>query len=295
MKLVLVFLFCLISFSCRKRLDNFLFNPDNSITEYKLDDYQGEVSIAVGEEYYIGPEMINRFSVPLISGNDTLDIAMIYVGDISTINQDTVLLYCHGNKDHMDFYWPRQKLYANLGEKNRVGVLSLDYPGYGLSEGETTEENMYASVNLALEWLKEMGVTQERLVMFGFSLGSSPVCEIAGNEGFALRPNKIILEAPFASAEVMVQDASILNMPSSYFVNLKIDNAEEIKKCTMPLLWIHGRDDLFLSFETHGQVVYDNHLGVKMAVSVDGGGHENTPTIYGLSNYLKDIENFIFQ
>ncbi len=295
MKLVLLFVVCLISFSCRKRLDNFLFNPDNSITEYKLDDYQGEVSIAVGEEYYIGPEMINRFSVPLISGNDTLDIAMIYVGDISTINQDTVLLYCHGNKDHMDFYWPRQKLYANLGGKNRVGVLSLDYPGYGLSEGKPTEENMYASVELALKWLKDMGVTNDKLIMFGFSLGSAPVCEIAGNDGFSLTPHKIILEAPFASSEVMVQDAAVLNMPSSFFVNVKIDNAEEIKKCTMPLHWIHGKADDFLSFESHGKLVFDNHSGLKSSTEVEGGGHENTPIIYGLENYLQDLETFIFQ
>ena len=35
----------------------------------------------------------------------------------------------------MDFYWQRAKLLANVGGKNRFGVMYLDYRGYGLSEG----------------------------------------------------------------------------------------------------------------------------------------------------------------
>jgi hypothetical protein len=39
-----------------------------------------------------------------------------------------------------------------------------------------------------------------------------------------------LLEAPFASSKVMVQDATGLSLPASFVTDLKIDNAEEIKK-----------------------------------------------------------------
>lgn len=285
----------IISVSCRKRLDSFLFSNDNSITEYKLDNYSGRTTLDVGNEYDIEDSMIHKFMIPMKFEAKQLQIAAIYVGDISKIATDTVIMYCHGTADHMDFYWPRQKLYANIGGKHRFGVLMIDYPGYGLSEGNPTEANTYASVDAGLNWLKNNGLTSDRLVLFGFSLGTAPTCEVAGNPlNYALAPGKFILEAPFASSEVMVQDAALVAMPASYFVNVKVDNAEEIKKATVPLLWIHGEADTYLSIHTHGELVYGNYpLATKTAVRVPGGDHENTPMVMGYNNYLKAILDFI--
>jgi pimeloyl-ACP methyl ester carboxylesterase len=281
--------------SCRKRLDDFLFNNDNSITEYLLDDYTGETTLDVGSAYHVEDSMIHFIQFPINDNGTVLNISAIYVGNIAEIASDTVIMYCHGTAKHNDFYWPRQKLYASLGSKHRFGVLMVDYAGYGLSEGKPTESNMYASVNGALHWLKTNGLTNDRLVLFGFSLGTAPTCEVAGNTtNFEMAPSKIILEAPFASSAVMVQDASLLALPASYFVNVKIDNAEEIKKVTVPLLWIHGEADSFLSIHTHGEVVFNNYQGpAKTAVRVPGGNHEDTPYIMGYSNYLQAILNFM--
>lgn len=279
--------------SCNKRLDDFLFNP-SQIDEYKLDNYDGPVSLDLEGNYFVPQSMIHKFSFPIEWEGEVLNIHAIYTGDLNSINTDTVIMYCHGNRDHMDFYWPRQKIYSHLGHITRFGVLMIDYPGYGLSEGEITEENMYVSVDGALKWLKSQGLTDDRLVMFGFSLGSAPVCKVAGEKNFAMNPSKIILEAPFASAEKMIQDAALLAMPSSYFVNLKIENAEQIKNVSVPLLWMHGEADDFLEISKHGEVVYKNYGGPsKTAVRVPGGGHESTPTILGYENYSAAILEFI--
>jgi fermentation-respiration switch protein FrsA (DUF1100 family) len=194
----------------------------------------------------------------------------------------------------MDFYWCREKLYANIGGLGRYGVLMFDYPGFGMSEGTATEANMYASTSSAISWLKDRGLSNDRFVMFGFSLGSAPVCEVAGHASeYVLQPSKIILEAPFASAEIMIQDAALLSMPGSFLVDLKIDNATEIKKVNVPLLWIHGMADSFLSMSSHGQLVYDNKTGVKESVLVPGGEHETTPFVMGYQAYIDRLEAFI--
>ncbi len=287
-------LILLVSTSCRKRLDDFLFNGDNTITEYLLDDFNDEVTLIVGDEYKIADSMIHRLTIPMEYDGETYSIGAVYVGEISKIATDTILLYCHGTKDHIDFYWPRQKLYANLGGKNNFGVLMFDYPGYGISTGKTTEVNMYASTSAAMLWLKDRGLTNERTILMGFSLGCAPVCELTAKSNYPLQPHKIILEAPFASAEAMIQGSTILNLPSSYFVNLKVDNAEEIKSIQQPLLWIHGIDDNFLSIETHGEVVFKNYHGIYgEAIRVPGGDHENTPFVFGYTNYMTAILNFI--
>lgn len=281
---------------CRKRLDSFLFNNDNSITEYKLDSYGGDLSLEVPVDYLVPDSDIHMFEYQIKEEGKNLNVSAIFVGNINKISVDTVILYCHGNKDHMDHYWPRQKLLSHLGEQGRFGVLMFDYPGYGLSEGEPTESNVYAATDGAMKWLQSQGLTNDRLVVYGYSLGSAPASKSVGDKPFVMQPNKIILEAPFASSEVMVQDAALLNMPASYFVNTKIDNAEQIKKCIVPLYWIHGVNDDFLSIETHGEIVYKNHnQSWKKKNKVSGAGHNNVPVFMGLEVYSDSILSFITQ
>ena len=103
-----------------------------------------------------------------------------------------------------------------------------------------------------------------------------------------------MIEAPFASDEVMVQDASGLSLPGSFFTNLEINNAEEIAKVNEPFFWIHGTADSFLSIETHGEVVYKNYNGsYSVAHRVQGGEHRDVPAIMGYKSYSDVVLKFI--
>jgi pimeloyl-ACP methyl ester carboxylesterase len=292
--IVLILLIGLTALACRKRLDGFLFNP-SQIESYQLDAYQGELTLNLAGEFGVPDSMIHHLEWNVELEEGSAKMSAIYVGDLASIATDTVILYCHGNKDHMDFYWPRQKLYAHAGGLGRYGVLMFDYPSFGLSEGKSSEANMYRSTARAIEWLQAQGLQNERFVIFGFSLGSAAACEVAAHPAeYALSPSKLILEAPFASAEVMIQDAGLLSMPGSFLVDLLIDNATEIKKINIPLLWIHGEDDSFLTVKSHGQPVYDNKTtGYKEAYLVPGGEHETTPFVAGYQNYIDRISTFI--
>jgi pimeloyl-ACP methyl ester carboxylesterase len=292
--IALILLVGLTAFGCRKRLDGFLFNP-SQIESYQLDAYQGELTLDLNGQFNVPDSLIHQMQWDVDLEEGSSKMSAIYVGDIQNIATDTVILYCHGNKDHMDFYWPRQKLYANTGGLGRYGVLMIDYPSFGLSEGKASEENMYRSTARAIQWLKDQGLQNERFVIFGFSLGSAAACEVAAHpSAYALAPSKLILEAPFASAEVMIQDAALLSMPGSFLVDLQIDNATEIRKVEIPLLWIHGVDDSFLTVMSHGQPVYDHKtIGYKEAYLVPGGEHETTPFVAGYQNYIDKLAAFM--
>ncbi len=288
-------IFFLFVFSACLKLDSNLYNNDNSIKEYLLDKYTGEQDFILDGSYDIPSALIHQFSLPSKSAqeNSATNIQAIYIGDLNRINVDTVILYCHGNKWHMDFYWQRAKLLAHTGSKNRYGVLMFDYRGFGLSEGEPTEEGMYADTEACLNWLKLKGLSNSRLVIYGFSLGSAAACELSATPG-SLKPERLILEAPFGSAEIMVQDASQLNMPAAYFTDLKIDNAEEIKKVNQPFLWMHGLSDLFLNYKTHGEVVYKNYKGVfSRKLLVEGADHGEVPEKMGFEVYRANLASFI--
>jgi hypothetical protein len=92
----------------------------------------------------------------------------------------------------------------------------------------------------------------------------------------------------------MANDGSGLSMPGSFFTNLKIDNAEEIKTISQPFCWIHGTNDNFLNINTHGELVYKNYNGsYKEAQRVSGADHGEVPEKMGFDNYLNTLSTFI--
>lgn len=281
------------------RLDSNLFNPDTTIDGYYQDDYAkpDEWDIHPDAGYAIADSNIHLFTLQSrVDGEPQAEsIYALYLGQTSRIATDTVIVYCHGNYAHMDVYWQRAKLLANLGHKHRFGVLMMDYRGFGLSSGSASEEGMYADVAACLAWLQGMGLTGDRLVMYGFSLGSAPATELTAHPR-ALTPRKLILEAPFASAEMMAQEGTGLAVPGSFFTNLKIDNAEEIKRVQQPFLHIHGIDDHFLSFENHGMSVWRNYGGAHgVQVPVPGAGHGNVVGTMGAEAYSAEVLGFIVE
>jgi pimeloyl-ACP methyl ester carboxylesterase len=271
------------------RLDDNLFNADNTITAYKFDRFDGEVDFILDPSYTIPDSLIHLFTLD----SEGFKIYAVYIGDTAGIKSDTVILYSHGNRWHMDFYWQRAKLLAHTGKKNRYGVMMIDYRGYGLSEGKPAEEALYKDTEAALHWLSGKGLTGDRLMMYGFSMGSAPSARLTAQPA-ALKPAKLILENPFASASVMVQDATVLAMPPSFYTGLKVDVAEQIKNVQQPFMWIHGVNDDFLSIKSHGELVYQNYSGVySEAHRIEKAGHGNVPVEWGFQNYLKALEAFI--
>lgn len=276
------------------RLDSQMFVPYTDIETYQLDAFTGKQEVdGLSSAYNIEDSLIEVFTIESDLNGDKADIYAVYVGDLSRIATDTVFLYLHGNTGHLDYYWNRIKLLANVGHKNRFGVLAIDYRGYGLSGGTPSEDGLYADADAALKWLKDKGLTDDRLIMYGFSMGTAPATELTANVR-TLQPSKLLLEAPFASDEVMIQDASGLSLPGSYLSNLQIDNAEEIKKVEEPFFWIHGTADDYLAMETHGEVVYKNYRGIySEAHRVEGGHHSDVPEVMGFEAYIEAVRAFV--
>jgi fermentation-respiration switch protein FrsA (DUF1100 family) len=284
-----LFLLLAISLIACQRLDSNLFNNDNSIQAYKFDGFEGEVDFVLDPSYNIPDSLIHLFNL----NSEGYKIYAIYIGDTNAIQNDTVIFYAHGNKWHMDFYWQRAKLLAHTGGKNRFGVLMIDYRGYGLSVGEPSEDALYKDSEAAIGWLKEKGLTGNRLMMYGFSLGSAPSTKLSATPG-VLTPAALILENPFASVAVMIHDAAVMAMPAEYYTNIKVDVAEQIKNVDQPFMWMHGVADDFLSLKNHGEIVYSNYSGKHgEAHRIEGANHGSLPNTWGYQNYLNALENFI--
>ncbi|MDG1189361.1 MAG: alpha/beta hydrolase [Flavobacteriales bacterium] len=273
--------------ACIKLNDIAFYNEP--ITDYLLDDYNIDLDFKLDSTYNV--KDIHEFSV----NSNGFDIAAIYIGDLSDIDTDTIILYCHGQTRHMDHYWQRAKLLANCGGKERYGVLMFDYRGYGKSEGTPTEQGMYEDVRATYQWLLHEGAPSQRIIIYGFSLGSAPATDLVaygmGNEF----PLKLILESPFASTDFIAQESTLIEVSASYITELEFDNAEKIKLVDQPLMWMHGIEDDYVAI-TNGEAIISNYSGSDSTyIRVEGANHgqDGVPQTMGYQNYLNAVQEFI--
>lgn len=272
---------------CIKLNDIAFYNE--AITDYLLDDYNTDLDFKLDSSYTV--QNIHEFSL----NSNGFDIAAIYIGELSEIDTDTIILYCHGQTRHMDHYWQRAKLLANCGNKERFGVLMFDYRGYGKSEGVPTEQGMYEDVRAAYQWLLNEGARSQQIVIYGFSLGSAPATDLAAYGMNGEYPHKLILESPFASTDFIAQGSTLIEVSASYITELEFDNSEKIKLVEQPLMWMHGIEDDYVAI-TNGEAIISNYSGADSTyIRVEGANHgqDGVPQTMGYQNFLNAVQEFM--
>jgi pimeloyl-ACP methyl ester carboxylesterase len=92
--------------------------------------------------------------------------------------------------------------FNDLARVLRVNIMAYDYTGYGKSNGTSCEENCYADIEAAFQYLLEVRKLQpEQIVLYGRSLGSGPSCYLASKTAQQGRSvGGVILQSPLLSA-----------------------------------------------------------------------------------------------
>jgi len=192
--------------------------------------------------------------------SDSDTIYALYLGDISQIATDTIILYLHGNASSMDSFWETAGLLANLGGQHHYGFMMYDYRGYGWSTGRSTgAESMAADYDAVVSYLEDQGLTSDRLVVVANSLGSLPAGPAAAG-GSRIAINKLVMEVPQSTSNVIMQNATGLSLPSSMITSYKFDLGKNMADYTGEMLWMHGTADDVAPFET-AEAAMQQHNG----------------------------------
>lgn len=145
----------------------------------------------------------------------------------------TVLIF-HGNGGSLR----SQRYRLAYFRQANMGVLLLGYRGYAGSDGSPSEEGLYTDARTALAWLNGQGVADERIVLYGESLGSGVATKMAAERDVAL----VVLEAPYTST-VDVAALKFPFAPVSWFMKDRYESIARIAAVTEPLLVMHGDAD----------------------------------------------------
>lgn len=182
-------------------------------------------------------------------------------------------LFLHGNAQSV-FEWSliREEL-APL----EVGLLLIDYPGYGKSSGSPTEEGLYAAGRAAMDWLSTTaGVTEASTVVFGKSLGGGVATEIARGRDLL----GVVLESTFRSIPAVARKLLPMIPVGAVLKSERYESAARIEEITAPVLVVHGTEDELIPVE-EGRALYELANEPKELYLVEGAGHNDVSMVAG--------------
>ncbi|MEM8549949.1 MAG: alpha/beta hydrolase [Verrucomicrobiota bacterium] len=210
------------------------------------------------------------FKIPMAGGGT---ISALYLENPQATH---TLLYSHGNGEDIGSNPTLQAGLRDLG----FNLLIYDYPGYGTTGGEPSEQGCYAAINAAYAYLtQDKGIPPEQIVLFGRSLGGGPSIDLAARETVG----GVILDGTFTSTFRVMTHCKI--RPWDCF-----DTIAKIDRIDCPLLVIHGTQDRTVPF-WHGKALYEKAKEPKSHLWVEGAGHNNLIETAG-DDYGKVIAAF---
>ncbi|HEU4770064.1 MAG TPA: alpha/beta hydrolase [Pyrinomonadaceae bacterium] len=205
----------------------------------------------------------------------------------STKPDAATIIFFHGNGGNIsNVDWVGQRFY-----ERGFSVLLFDYRGYGASEGDAEgETSLYADGDAAVAFLiNEKRVQPERLVLYGQSLGTTVVADVASRQ----KVGAVILESGLSSASSMADHALPWLPQSLHFLGKnRFESAQKLAKVKAPVLITHGDPDPVIPVN-EARVLFAAAVEPKRLLIFPGAGHN----VFGSVGdpYLDQIVKFINQ
>jgi fermentation-respiration switch protein FrsA (DUF1100 family) len=188
-----------------------------------------------------------------------------------------VVIFAHGNAELIDFCVQELMPFTQLG----IGVLLVEFPGYGRSEGRPSQKTITETFTAAYDTItRRADIDANGVILYGRSIGGGAVCAL-------------LKERPAAAVILMSTFTSVRSFAKRYLappilVRDPFDNVAAIEKYKGPVLIIHGRHDEIIPYR-HGKAIYQSAPNGKF-ISYRCG-HNDCPPDY--AHFWKEIELFL--
>jgi uncharacterized protein len=143
-----------------------------------------------------------------------------------------LVIFAHGNGEVTDFWVTALDGFRERG----IGVLLVEYPGYGRSTGKPSEASIRIAMDAAYDRIvSDPRVDRTRILGFGQSLGGGAICLLAKD-----RPLRaLILESTFPSLDIFAASY----WAPSFLLRDHFNSLATVSRFAGPVLVIHGRQD----------------------------------------------------
>lgn len=193
------------------------------------------------------------------------------------------ILYLHGASGNVGTagYNEAWAKFRHMG----LGVLAVDYRGFGASGGKPSEAGLYRDAYAAYAYLtRDLGVTPSRIVIYGYSLGSAVAIDLAARVAASgLIVEGSLLSVPIRAAELYPY------FPVARLARNRFASLEKVAGVSMPKLFVHARGDTDIPI-AHGRKLFDLARAPKFFQEVAG---DHTSAYRVDPGFFVAIERFV--
>ena len=173
------------------------------------------------------------------------------------------ILFLHGNAGSLENRTYKLNHFKDLN----LNFLIIAWRGFSGNKGKPNEKGLYEDAESAINWLKERGVKEKNIILYGESLGTGVAVEIAQGKNYG----GIILESPFTSMVNMGKKYYPF-FPVKFLLKDKFESNKKINKISIPILIMHGKVDKIVPY-TMGKKMYELANQPKFFYSQEYGDH----------------------
>jgi len=187
------------------------------------------------------------------------------------------VIFAHGNAEIID-QWPETlKKFTELG----IGVLLVEYPGYGRSKGSPSQKSITEAFVAAYDVLiAREDVDPSGIILVGRSIGGGVACALAAKRPSAM----LILMSTFISTKTM---ASKYFVPGFLALDT-FDNISTVRSYPGTVLVVHGKNDELIPYR-HGVALFNAAKRGKMLTY--NCGHNDCPPDWDI--FRKEIKSIL--
>ena len=197
------------------------------------------------------------------------------------LEANKTILFFHGNGGNISHRGDSIYIFHKL----KLNVLIIDYPGYGSSTGQPSEDGLYQSASAAWQYLiSDKKVKPEDIIIFGRSLGGAVAVDLATR----VKAGGLILESTFSSVSDIVKIAFPI-MSNFIYLRYSFDSLSKITNVKSPVLLIHSPDDEVIPFEL-GKKLFTAIQSEKKFLQIKGG--HNDGFMQSIRPYMQTLATF---
>lgn len=198
-----------------------------------------------------------------------------------------LLLFFGGNADEMSSYLYMHKEFSGWA------IGAINYRGYGLSQGQPTQQTLLAdALDIYDELAQRSRIDSSRIVAFGRSLGTGIAVYLAAKRSL----QGIILVSPYDSIRALAQKFNPY-APIGLLLKHPFDSLTLAPKINIPMLALVGAKDTLIS-PRHSKRLVNAWSGSTTLHIISGANHntiihdiKSGESIKIIKQFLRSIEN----